>query len=193
MHSFYAFLFRMKYINRWGLMSNSRPENAAEHSHHTVLVAHALAVIENTVFGNNINADRVGMLAAFHETGEVLTGDLPTPIKYYSDEIRRAYQEVESAAETKLLQGLPDKLKYEITQLVRPDKDSFEYRLVKCADKLTAYIKCIEELKSHNNEFKSARDTVKKDLLKMSLEFKSVKYFMKTFIDAFNKTLDELT
>ena len=192
MYSFYAFLFRMKFIHRWGLMANLKTENAAEHSQQTALIAHALAVIDNIVFGANLNVDRIGMLAVFHETGEVLTGDLPTPIKYFSTEIAAAYKKVEAEAEKKLLSLLPTDLTKEFEAYVRPNKAGYEYKLVKCADKITAYIKCIEELKGQNKEFKSAHDSIKKDLNQMAKDVPCVKYFLDNFVDAFYKTLDEL-
>ncbi|MCL2821987.1 MAG: 5'-deoxynucleotidase, partial [Firmicutes bacterium] len=124
--------------------------------------------------------------------GEVLTGDLPTPIKYFSTEIAAAYKKVEAEAEKKLLSLLPTDLTKEFEAYVRPNKAGYEYKLVKCADKITAYIKCIEELKGQNKEFKSAHDSIKKDLNQMAKDVPCVKYFLDNFVDAFYKTLDEL-
>lgn len=173
-------------------MKNLQPENIAEHSQQAALIAHALAIIENRVFGKHLNADRVGMMAVFHDACEVLTGDLPTPVKYFSGDISKAYKNVEVDAENKLLNMLPEEFKADITPLIRPEKDTYEYILVKCADKLAAYIKCIEELRSYNNEFKSALAATKAALEKSAEKVPSVNYFMDNFIGMFYKNLDEL-
>lgn len=192
MYSFYAFLARMKYINRWGLMKNLQPENIAEHSQQTAIIAHALAVIENKIFGKNLDANKVGMMAVFHDISEVLIGDMPTPVKYFSPEIAAAYKNVESDAEERLLNMLPNELRYDIESIIRPEKTSYEYTLVKCADKLSAYIKCVEELRSLNNEFKSAHDTIKTALEKMAKTVPSLDYFLKNFAPMYYKNLDDL-
>lgn len=192
MYSFYAFLARMKYINRWGLMKNLQPENIAEHSQQSAILAHALAVIENKIFGKNLDVNKVGMMAVFHDTSEVLTGDMPTPVKYFSPEIAIAYKNVESSAEEQLLNMLPSQLKDDIAKIIRPDKASYEYKLVKCADKLSAYIKCVEELRSFNNEFKSAHDTIRESLDKMAKDVPSLEYFLQNFAPMYYKNLDDL-
>lgn len=192
-YGFFAFMGRMKYIMRWGLMRSVERENIAEHSQQTAVIAHALAMIDNRIFRKAVDADRTGMIAVYHETGEVITGDLPTPIKYYSEEISGAYKRVEAEAERKLLEQLPPELKGDISSLVCPDKDSYEYRLVKCADKLAAYIKCIEELRCNNGEFRSAYNTIGGDLERLKRDFPCVKYFCDNFLAAYYKTLDELS
>lgn len=190
MSGFFAYLSRMKLIYRWGLMRNTQNENICEHSAQVAMLANALAVIENAVFGKEVNADRVGMLALYHESAEVITGDLPTPVKYYSREINSAYKEIERAAEAKLVDALPDALRTEYALMVSPDKNTHEYELVKYADKLAAYVKCIEELRMANQEFKSAHDAIEAELKACGNE--AVRYFMDNFIGAYALTLDEL-
>ena len=148
MSSFFAFLSRMKLIRRWGLMRNTVSENILEHSAEVAMIAHALAVIDRKMYGGTADPDRVGVLALYHESAEVITGDLPTPVKYYNREISAAYKDIERAAEARIVAALPDELKDDFAPLVSPDKSSSEYRLVKYADKLAAYIKCVEELRA---------------------------------------------
>ena len=186
---FFAFMSRMKYIKHWGLMRSTVNENVAEHSLQVVWVAHALAVIENKMFGGNYDAERIGMIGAYHETGEIITGDLSTPIKYFSPEIATAYKKVEWIAENRILSTLPRELMDEIAPLVQPTEE--EKRLVKCADKITALIKCEEELACNNLEFKKAYDTIERDLRAFNIQ--SVNYFLDTFIPAFKLTLDEIS
>lgn len=186
---FFAFISRMKLIDRWGLMRSSLKENVAEHSLEVAWVAHALAVIENKFFGGDFDPCRVGMAGAYHETGEVITGDMPTPIKYFSPEINTAYKKVEKVAETRILNTLPSELLAEFRPLVQPEGK--EKQLVKCADKITAYIKCVEETAAGNAEFNKALKSIEKEL--DGFEFKSVKYFIDTFVGAYKLTLDELS
>ena len=188
-YNFYAFLNRMKYINRWGLMRNTRVENVAEHSFQTALIAHALACIEKVVFKREVNPDKATALAVYHETAEVITGDLPTPVKYFNDDIRGAYKKVEKYAEDKLFLGLPEELREEIGACVRPD-DCAEKKLVKYADKLAAYIKCIEEVTCGNKEFDNALKATEKEL--RGYKSDSVNYFLENFVGAYYKNLDQL-
>lgn len=190
MSSFFAFLSRMKLISRWGLMRNTVSENICEHSAEVAMIANALAIIDRKFYGGTADPDRVGMLALYHETAEVITGDMPTPIKYYNRQINAAYKDIERAAEARIIASLPDELRDEFAQLVSPDKATPEYRLVKYADKLAAYIKCIEELRASNSEFKSAHDSIGEEL--RNSDCPAVQYFMNTFIDAYYLTLDEL-
>lgn len=186
---FFAFLSRMKYIDRWGLMRSSVKENVAEHSLQVAWVAHALAVIENKYFGGSFDACKVGMAGAYHETGEVITGDMPTPIKYFSPEINTAYKKVEKVAEKRILSTLPKDLLESFQPLVQPSDE--EKKLVKYADKLTAYIKCVEETAAGNAEFKQAYKSIEEEL--KSYNSKSVLFFIDTFVDAYRLTLDELS
>lgn len=190
MYSFFAYIDRMKYINRWSLMRSTERENLMEHSAQVAIIAHALAVIGNTYFGKNYDEKSVAALALFHDTGEVITGDLPTPVKYYNPEIRDAYKAVEEVATDKLLGMLPKEMRLSYEAMLSPDKDSPESRLVKYADKLSAYIKCLTELKSSNNEFKKAKNSIEKELNFISSE--EVRYFMNNFIKPYTLTLDEL-
>ena len=181
----------MKHIKRWGLMRNTREENIQEHSLQAAMIAHALAVIKNTYYGGSVNAEHVMAAAVFHEAGEVITGDLATPIKYYNPEIKKAYKEIEKVAEIKLIGMLPEEMKPEYSKLILGREDDEEvYAIVKAADKICAYLKCIEELSAGNKEFEKAKITLKKAIDK--LDMKEVKFFMKEFVPSFELTLDEL-
>ena len=191
MHHFFAYMARMKLIRRWSLMKSVTDENIAEHSAQVAQIAHGLAVIKNKKFGGNLNADRIATMALYHEASEVLTGDLPTPIKYYNPEIRTAYKEIEGIANEKLLSMLPEELLEEYRPLIVEDTTSYEYALVKAADKISAYIKCVEEMRRGNREFAKAEKALKKEIEKYYTN-EEVKYFCETFLDTFRKTLDEL-
>ncbi|ATW23912.1 5'-deoxynucleotidase [Candidatus Formimonas warabiya] len=191
MNHFFAYLSRMKFIQRWGLMRNTRSENIQEHSLEVAMVAHGLALIRNRYFKGGMNAERVIALAVFHEAGEVITGDLATPIKYFNPEIEQAYHKIEQVAKEKLLQMLPEELKAEYASLFfLNESDRENWKLVKAADKICAYLKCLEELKSGNQEFSKAEKAIKSDLEKMNLP--EVTYFMNKFVPSFSLTLDEL-
>ena len=181
----------MKLIRRWSLMKSVSEENIAEHSAQVAQIAHALAVIKNKKFGGKLNADRVATMALYHETSEVLTGDLPTPIKYYNPEIRKAYKEIEGIANEKLLGMLPEEIRDEYRALIEGEPDSYEQILVKAADKLSAYIKCLEELRSGNREYAKAEVSLRA-AVEAYYVYEEVRYFCDTFLDTFRKTLDEL-
>ena len=189
MYKFFAYLNRMKYITRWGLMHSNVTENIMEHSQQVAVIAHALATISNVYFGGELNADRIAVKALFHETSEVLTGDLPTPIKYWNPEIRDAYKQLERYSNERLLTYLPDELAAEYGKLIN-DADSVEHRFVKYADKLCAYIKCIDEVKMSNSEFSKAEKTILKEI--RAYNSPEVNYFLEHFIAAYKLTLDEL-
>ncbi len=191
MYHFFSFMAKMKHIKRWGLMRNTREENIQEHSLQTAMIAHALAIIKNTYFNGNVDAEHVMAIAVFHEAGEVITGDLATPIKYYNPEIKQAYKEIEKVAEKKLIGMLPIEMEEEYSGLILGrEEDEEVYAIVKAADKICAYLKCIEELSAGNKEFEKAKVTLKKAIDK--LDMKEVKYFMKEFVPSFELTLDEL-
>ena len=190
MYNFYAFMDRMKYIKRWSLMRSVREENIMEHSQQVATFAHALAVIKNKVFGGNVDAEKCVMYAVYHECGEVMTGDLPTPIKYFNNSIHGAYKSLEDKACDKLLQTLPEELVEDIACYVKPDVNSEEYKIMKAADRLAAYVKCLEEHRCGNTEFEKAKKSIEKDLI--SRNQPEVEYFMKNFINSFYLTLDEL-
>ena len=190
MYKFFAFLNRMKYIKRWSLMRSVREENIMEHSQQVAVIAHALALINNKILGGSIDVNKVVLLAQYHEVGEVITGDLPTPIKYFNLEIKSAYKDLEKNASIKLLSMLPEELKSEYEKYVLPDENSEEYALVKCADRLSAYLKCVEEVKAGNSEFKKAKNAIGLEL-KNSKRLE-VQYYLKEFAPAYDLTLDEL-
>lgn len=187
---FYAYLSRMKYINRWGLMRNSTPENIQEHSLQVAVIAHALAVIKNTYFNGTVDVDRLGILGIFHDSNEIITGDLPTPIKYYNPEINNEYKRIEDISKEKLLSMLPEAMQDTYRNIYFSGGNPEEKAIIKAADKIAAYIKCIEEEKAGNREFKKARDSI----LATINEYKTpeVDFFMKEFIPSFSLTLDEL-
>lgn len=186
--SFFAYLSRMKEISRWALMHNSVPENVQEHSHMTAVIAHALAVIRRDVFGRDADPDAAAAAALFHDASEILTGDMPTPVKYFTPELRNAYALVESSAADRLLSTLPEEMRPAYEPLVR--ETSPQKALVKAADKLSAYVKCLEELRVGNNEFRLAAKQTEEKLRELHME--EVDYFLEHFIPAFQLTLDEL-
>lgn len=182
----------MKYIQRWGLMRNTRAENIQEHSLQVAMVAHGLAVIKNKFFGGALNPERVLTLAVFHELSEVITGDLATPIKYFNPEIRNAYKHLEQVANERLLNMLPAELQPEYRPIfAAPDpRDATHWQVVKAADKICAYLKCLEELKAGNQEFIKAKKVIREQIA--ALKLPEVDYFMEQFAPSFELTLDEL-
>lgn len=190
MYKFFAFLNRMKYIRRWSLMRSVREENIMEHSQQVSVIAHALALINNKILGGTVDVNKTVLLAQYHEVGEVITGDLPTPIKYFNPEIKNAYKDLEKGASEKLLNMLPETLKEEYREYILPDEETYEYKLVKAADRLSAYLKCVEEVKAGNSEFKKAKTSIGSELKNSKL--KEVEYYLKEFAPAFDLTLDEL-
>ena len=188
--NFFAYISRMRYIGRWSLMRNSLPENIQEHSHMVAVLAHALGVIRRDVFGVPCDPNEAAAVALYHDSSEILTGDLPTPIKYHSPEIRDAYKQVEALACRKLLDTLPEALRPAYEELLSGETQERLHELVKAADKLSAYIKCIEERKAGNDEFLSAEKQTRRILEESGLP--EVDYFMERFIPAFELTLDEL-
>ena len=188
--NFFAYISRMRYIGRWSLMRNALPENIQEHSHMVAVLAHALGVIRRDVFGVPCDPDEAAAVALYHDSSEILTGDLPTPIKYHSREIREAYSQIEQLACDKLLATLPEELRGAFGDVLSGETAARCHDLVKAADKLSAYIKCIEERKAGNDEFLSAEKQTRA-ILEQS-ELKEVRYFLDNFIPAFELTLDEL-
>lgn len=189
MNNFFGMLARMKYINRWGLMRNTISENIAEHSLQVAVIAHALAVIGNTYCGKELNAEHIAMLGIMHDSTEIITGDLPTPIKYYAPEIRDAYKKVENIAANQLLSEIPKEMQSAYKDILLED-ESVSWKYVKAADKLSAYIKCIEEKNMGNTDFKKAEETLKKSVEDMDME--EVEIFMEKFLPSYNMTLDEI-
>ena len=188
-HSFFAYIFRMRYIARWALMRNTRTENVEEHSYEVAVLAHALAAIGREVFHKDVDPDRAATSALFHDAPEIITGDMPTPIKYYNPELKTAYKQVEAVAQDKLLSMLPPELAEVYGPRVRESDESVR-RYVKAADKLSAYIKCVEEGKAGNSEFKMAAGQTLAALKEMDME--ELDWFIERFLPAFELTLDEL-
>lgn len=189
MFSFYALISRMKNISRWALMRNSYTENIQEHSHMVAVIAHALACIRRDIFGGTADPDRCASVALFHDASEIFTGDMPTPIKYYNKDIKKAYKDVEALASKKLLATLPPELQSSYSPLLCEIDPEVE-EIVKAADRLSAYIKCLEELKTGNNEFLQAAKQTREKLENSNMP--EVDYFLKNCIPAFELTLDEL-
>ena len=195
-YNFFATVSRMKYIDRWALMRNSRNENLSEHSLEVAMIAHALCVIGNVRYEKNLNADRAALIGLYHDSSEIITGDMPTPVKYYNPEIKDAYKQVETIAEYKLLEKLPSDLRPAFEEIYKSDNsadDKYLRRLVKAADKLSAYIKCIEEEKAGNTECSTAKQSVGNAIKKLQEELPEVKDFVEEFLPPYGKTLDELS
>ena len=189
--TFFAMISRMKYINRWGLMNNKRTENLSEHSLETALIAHALATLGNKRLGKSLDADHIAVMAVFHDCTEIITGDMPTPVKYYNDEIRRSYKEIERIAAKELVSLLPEDLQ-DVYEPLLNEKGNTEYetRLVKAADKIAAYVKCIDEIRLGNDEFVKAKEASEKAIKAMNLPEADI--FMKEFAPAYGLTLYEI-
>lgn len=187
-YHFFAMLSRMKNIYRWGLMRNTKQESLSEHTLETAFVAHALALIHNNRFGGTVDADHIAVLALFHDTSEIITGDMPTPIKYYNPEIKKVYKEIEKVAEDKLLSMLPEYLKDDFEKIYAP-QDDITRLIIKSADKISAYIKCIEELKMGNLEFATAKQMTEKAIKELS--FPAAEVFINDFIESYSLSLDE--
>ncbi|MGI6622771.1 MAG: 5'-deoxynucleotidase [Clostridiaceae bacterium] len=189
-HSFFAFLSRMRHIYRWSLMRNVTRENIMEHSLQVAMIAHGLALINNRIFNGDINPERVALLAVYHDSNETITGDLPTPIKYYNPDIQESYRVLEDLSKEKLITLLPKSLQEDYRKVLFFDENSPEGRLVKAADRICAYIKCVEELKAGNGEFQKAQQAIMKKI--EDIDLPEVSYFMQHFVHNFSLTLDEL-
>ncbi len=191
MYHFFAMLSRMKYINRWGLMRNTRQENICEHSLETAVIAHALASIGNQRFGRAYDPNRAAMLALLHDASEIITGDMPTPVKYHSEEIRQAYADVEGMAVERLVSMLPEELRPSYRELMTMSApgDQELKPLVKAADRISAVIKCVEERQSGNQDFREAEKSTRKALEDMALP--EAEHFLQEFLPSYGLTLDE--
>ena len=191
--NFFAIISRMKYVKRWGLMRNTLPESLSDHTMDVVIIAHALAVISNTYFDGCVNEERVALLAAFHDAPEIITGDMPTPVKYYDNEIKSAYDKVEGAAISNMLKSLPEEMKGKYKSLMCGEgaEDKKLLKFVKAADKLSALIKCIEEEQMGNRDFEKAKLGTEKIIA--GLDMPEVEFFMKNFMPGYYLTLDEQT
>ena len=191
MNHFFAYLDRMKLIRRWGLMRNTVPENDMEHSMQTALIAHGLAVLGKTRHQRDIDPEHVVMLALYHDVSEVITGDLPTPVKYKSPEIQGAYRDLEENARTRLLNMLPEDMRPSFATYITPNEDTYEWRLVKAADRISAYLKCVEEEKMGNRDFAHAKLSIQDSINQNSLP--EVHEFMREFVPSFSLSPDELS
>lgn len=191
--SFFAFVDRTKYISRWGLMRSTDPENVREHSMQTAVLAHALAVAARDIFDKNIDPQRIAVAALYHDCAEILTGDMPTPVKYKNSDLEAAYKSAESDARDRLFSTLPDPLKkgYE-DAIYFEDTQPELYRYVKAADKLSAYLKCLNETQAGNREFAKAETTIKASLDRMAESMEELKWFMETVLPSYSLTLDDL-
>ena len=192
MSNFFAMVNRMKLIDRWALMRNTSKENIAEHSHNVAVIAHALCIIGNKKFGKDYDAERCAVLALYHDTTEVITGDMPTPVKYYNEDIKSVYKDIERIAGERLLAMLPEEFKEDYVPLFEKQKDDEElWKIVKAADKISALIKCIEESRMGNQEFSIALESQQK--IVDNIDLPEVDYFRKKFLPAYSLTLDEHT
>ena len=191
-HHFFAMMSRMKYIERWALMRNSEAENISEHSLEVSMIAHMLTLISNKRLGNQHNAERAAVLALYHDSTEIITGDMPTPIKYYNKEMKRTFHEIEEIAVRQLIQMLPEDFREEYESIFfKLEEDAYLWKLVKAADRLSALIKCIEEEKAGNTEFIKAKESIEASVKESGL--KEVEIFVKEFLPSYYKTLDELS
>ncbi len=190
-YSFFAMIARMKYIERWALMRNSDRENISEHSMEVAMLAHGLGIISKECCGRKVDLDKLVLIGLYHDANEIITGDMPTPVKYHDSGILDAYKKVEEKANRKLLSLLPEYMQSYYEEIFFPKEGDEElWRIVKAADKLSALIKCIEEKKAGNREFSTAYQTIERALKKMEME--EVEIFMRDFLPSFDKTLDEL-
>ena len=188
-YPFFAYLSRLKLIRRWSLMRNTVPENDAEHSLQVAMIAHAIAVIARDRYGKQVNPEHVLSLAVYHDATEVMTGDLPTPVKYHNDELRGAYHRLEALSADRLLALLPEDLQPAFTPYMK-QASGYEQTLVKAADRISAYVKCMEEQRAGNREFDYAAENVRKSIA--SIDLPEVRDFLTDFLPAFDMTLDEL-
>ncbi len=192
MNSFFAMMSRMKYIERWALMRNSRQENLSEHSLEVSMIAHGLAVIGNTCLGKKLDAEKAAVLGLYHDAAEIITGDMPTPIKYYNAQIKNTYKDIEHKACRTLIDMLPEQMQEAYRGIFeKQEEDGYLWKLVKAADKLSAYIKCIEEEQAGNQEFTCAKKMALNHIRGMGLP--EAELFLNWFMDAYGKNLDELT
>ena len=188
-HAFFACLSRLKLISRWSLMRNTQPENDAEHSLQVAMIAHAIAVIARDRYGKQVDPEHVLSLAVYHDATEVMTGDLPTPVKYHNDELRSAYHRLESLSADRLLALLPEDLQPAFAPYMKQEP-GYDHSLVKAADRISAYIKCLEEQRAGNREFDYAAENIRRSIA--AIDLPEVKDFLEDFLPAFDMTLDEL-
>ncbi|WP_029230728.1 5'-deoxynucleotidase [Butyrivibrio sp. VCB2006] len=195
-YNFFALISRMKYIDRWALMRNTRQENLCEHSMEVAMIAHALCTIGNIRYGKKLDANRAALIGLYHDASEIITGDMPTPVKYFNSDLKHAYKEVEALADSKLLEKLPDDMRPVYEDIFVPsdtEEDQYIRKLVKAADKISALIKCINEVNVGNTEFRTAKESTGKSIRSLYQELPEVLDFVNEFLSSYGNTLDELT
>lgn len=195
-YNFFALISRMKYIDRWALMRNTRQENLCEHSMEVAMIAHALCTIGNVRYGKHLDANKAALIGLYHDASEIITGDMPTPVKYFNSDLKHAYKEVEALADSKLLEKLPDDMRPIYEDIFIPadtEEDKYIRKLVKAADKLSALIKCISEVNVGNIEFRTAKESTGKAVRGLYQELPEVLDFVNEFLSSYGNTLDELT
>lgn len=191
-YNFFAFINRMKYIERWSLMRNATTENLQEHSLQTAQIAHMLVLIDNRLFGGTLDPEKAAVFALYHDAAETITGDMPTPVKYFDENMRSTYGKIEEAANEKLVSKLPEEFRDDFRSILEFETQTPEYRpIIKAADKISAYLKCVDEEKYGNKEFSGAKETTLRYIRNMNL--KAADYFIDNFAGAFEKTLDEIS
>jgi len=192
-HHFFAYMARMRNIRRWGLMRNTFPENDQEHALQAAMIAQALGIIGNARYGAAYDPGQIAALGMFHDAGEVITGDIATPIKHFNPEIGQAFDRLEAMARDKLLQMLPEDLRPHYAAYLHPDQTSPEWKIIKAADRICAYIKCVEEVKAGNGEFRKAKEVILQSIQALEAEMPEVRDFMREFAESFSMSLDELS
>lgn len=197
MNHFFATISRMKYIERWALMRSSRVETLSEHSIEVAMIAHALCVIGNRRYGRHLDAEKAALIGIYHDAPEIITGDMPTPVKYANKDLKNAFKDVERQAERTLLSELPADLLPDFDSIFTPEnpddeEEQYMRKLIKAADKLSAYIKCMEEDDAGNKEFRTAKETIRQAVMKLRMEYPEVQDFCREFLPSYGNTLDEL-
>ncbi len=191
--NFFAMISRMKYIERWALMHNTRSENISEHALEVSMLAHAMAIIGNVRYGKSLNAEKAALIGLYHDASEIITGDMPTPIKYYNSQIKKIFHEIEDGACERMIAMLPDDMQFAYRELFfKQEEDAYLWKIIKAADKLSAYIKCMEEENAGNKEFASAKITLSEVLDELEENVVELKDFRRDFLPAYGKNLDEL-
>ena len=197
MNHFFATISRMKYIERWALMRSSRVETLSEHSIEVAMIAHALCVIGNRRYGRHLDAEKAALIGIYHDASEIITGDMPTPVKYANKDLKNAFKDVERQAERTLLSELPADLLPDFDSIFTPEnpddeEEQYMRKLIKAADKLSAYIKCMEEDDAGNKEFRTAKETIRQAVMKLRMEYPEVQDFCREFLPSYGNTLDEV-
>ena len=197
MNHFFATISRMKYIERWAPMRSSRVETLSEHSIEVAMIAHALCVIGNRRYGRHLDAEKAALIGIYHDASEIITGDMPTPVKYANKDLKNAFKDVERQAERTLLSELPADLLPDFDSIFTPEnpddeEEQYMRKLIKAADKLSAYIKCMEEDDAGNKEFRTAKETIRQAVMKLRMEYPEVQDFCGEFLPSYGNTLDEL-